>query len=144
MVSDTLDSCVHTLSHEYFTPSRCRVAVLLYTEIVPQWRVCISCSVPQHIAAPLLLYRPVPRASDPPQLPRGSSRGCDRARAFMYSPPDVLPVGVRSPWHPQNGRFASASSIREFQTVRSTAGDIGPSAIVIIPRTIYDARLDNG
>lgn len=66
-----------------------------------------------------------------------------RACAHVLTPV-VAVIGVRLPWHPQNGRFASTSSIREFQTVRSTARDVGPSATVIIPRTIYDARLDNG
>lgn len=91
--------------------------------------------VPQHIATPLLLHGPVPRASALPQLHPGVAEGVC-ARAFMYSPV----AGVRSPWHPQNGRFASAfdPGIPDgpFDSERRR-----PSATVIIPRTIYDAPL---
>ena len=131
----------------------CRVAVLLYTGIVPQWRACISCSAFRSISR--LLYYFIDRCRVYPTCRNSTSsprivegiRGYARASLCVHTYSTTHPgtaVCVRSPWHPQNGRFASASSIQKFQTVRSTARDVGPSATVIIPRTIYDARLDNG
>lgn len=128
-----------TFSRAYFIPLVSRCGTIIRPDRTP---VCISCSSFCSISRLLyyFTYRcatcisPCSRNYTPGVADAGGGGGREtRVRAFMHSP---CLGGVRSPWHPQYGRFASA--IQEFQTVRSTARD-GPSATVIIPRTIYDA-----
>jgi len=67
----------------------CRVAVLLYVEIVPQWRVCISCSAFRSISRLLYYFtdrcrlHPRPAATAPPPMVVEGVRG--RARTLARS-----------------------------------------------------------
>lgn len=134
-------TCPHPHPHVFHTSALSRCGAIIRRDRAPVARVHFLQRVPQHIAAPLLLYVPVPRASAlPATAPSGSPKDV-RARTFVYSPlvppPSVyVHLGIRRmDASPRSGN--SRRSVRQRETP-------GPSATVIIPRTIYDAHLGNG
>lgn len=129
-VSDILVSTLSRISHPHAVALRCH-----YTP-----RSCPSgaCAFPAARSAyrdSFITLRTGAACIRPPSQPAPPMgvvegvRSRARPRALSLSRVHVLiprctAVGVHSPWHPQNGRFTSASSIREFQMVRSTTRDL--------------------
>lgn len=121
-------------------------AVALRPEIMCPGMIACACilrSVFRSISQLLYYFTDRCICSAANYTPPRDRRGGTRARAHFHVLTLVLTVyvhfGIRrmdvSPWR----------SIQKFQTVRSTGRDVShasasPSATVIIPRTIYDAR----
>lgn len=95
----TIPACPKSFPHVFhaFAPPRC--STIICRDCIPVARVHFLQCVPQHIATPLLLYGPVPRASDPQLHSVGgcqegastSARARGRARPPVYVLTPVLP-----------------------------------------------------